>query len=174
VDQSEDQLQQALDQCLWAPGVAGQIDAIADRVSWRLTADGAATMAWEPIPLSLYGAGLPEDVRSSWVFILRAGATTGAERHPNSVQRVVAYRGCGDLQTWRDGEWFSHPLVDQCSAPFAARWLSIPVNVWHQAVVPGRDWVVVSFHTVPADELIEERSDPEDPAQIHQRRYLSG
>jgi len=30
----------------------------------------------------------------------------------------------------------------------------------------------VSFHTVPAEELIEERPDSENAVVIHQRRYL--
>jgi hypothetical protein len=38
------------------------------------------------------------------------------------------------------------------------RRISIPKNVWHRPVIPeGADWLVVSFHTVPPDELIEER-----------------
>src|SRR5262245_49622570 len=48
--------------------------------------------------------------------------------------------------------------------PLDARWLSIPKNVWHRPVMSGRNWVVVSFHTVPADSLIEElAADDSDP-----------
>ena len=32
---------------------------------------------------------------------------------------------------------------------------------------------MISFHTVPAEELIEERPDPADPARTQQRRYLA-
>lgn len=39
------------------------------------------------------------------------------------------------------------------------RWASIPLNVWHQAVVFHKNWVVVSFHTALTHELIEERPD---------------
>jgi hypothetical protein len=46
-----------------------------------------ALLAWEPISLDFYAATLPETIRSSWVFIMRANTTTGAERHPNSHQR---------------------------------------------------------------------------------------
>jgi hypothetical protein len=32
------------------------------------------------------------------------------------------------------------------------RWISIPQNVWHQPIIlKEADWVVVSFHTVPAE-----------------------
>src|SRR5262249_54465621 len=63
-------------------------------------------------------------------------------------------------------------LVSEGGAGLEARWISVPPNVWHQAVVPDQDWVVVSFHTVPAHELIEERPDAEDASRTHQRQYL--
>ena len=65
-------------------------------------------------------------------------------------------------------------LVSVRSTEMERRWLSIPVNVWHQAVVLNTDWVVVSFHTVPAEELIEERPDPFDAVLKRRRRYLQG
>jgi hypothetical protein len=40
-------------------------------------------------------------------------------------------------------------------------------------VVPEEDWVVVSFHTVPEDELIEERPDPDDRALTRRKVYLA-
>src|SRR5262249_31835106 len=124
------------------------------------------------IPLSLYGDSLPAFIRSSWVFILRAGATTGPERHPNSRQRMMSFRGTGDMQTGGDGRWQSHALISDCGAELGQRWVSILVNAWHQAVVPEADWVVVSFHTVPAEELIEERPDAAESGRTRQRRYL--
>jgi hypothetical protein len=39
-------------------------------------------------------------------------------------------------------------------------------------VVPNEDWVVVSFHTVPAEELIEERPDAADASRMEQKRYV--
>jgi hypothetical protein len=129
-------------------------------------------MAWEPIPLAIYGAGLPSFVRSSWVFILRAGATTGGERHPNSHQRMMSYRGQGDFQTGGEGRWQSNFLISDPDANLQHRWISIPINIWHQAVVPADDWVVVSFHTVPADELIEERQDSGESGSMRQRHYV--
>ena len=70
-------------------------------------------------------------------------------------------------------EWQSNLLVSNTDAPLEQRWISIPRNVWHQVVVPeGPDWVVVSFHTVPAEELIEERPDFDDPGGTKQMRYL--
>ena len=55
-------------------------------------------------------------------------------------------------------KWKSNILVSDADAPLERRWISIPTNVWHRPVIPNdNDWVVVSFHTVPAEELIEER-----------------
>ena len=65
-----------------------------------------------------------------------------------------------------------YPVIDT-DAPLERRWISSPRSVWHQVVVPeGPDWVVVSFHTVPAEELIEERPDFDDPGGTKQMRYL--
>ncbi len=169
----EHALLEALDIVLRADAVCAQIDLIVERVTHKLALVSTASMAWEPIPLSIYGKSLPATIRSSWVFILRAGATTGAERHPNSHQRMMSFQGAGDLQTGGEGHWQSNPLVSDHDAALLQRWISVPSNVWHQAVVPDRDWVVVSFHTVRAHELIEERQDAVDPSRTHQRQYVA-
>jgi len=172
MSRQEQSILESLDALLQSDGVRSGIDPIVNRVARRLAQDRAALMAWEPIPLSIYGDPLPPFVRSSWVFILRAGAATGAERHPNSHQRMMSFRGTGDLQTGGEGDWQSHRLISNRDANLDQRWVSIPTNVWHQAVVPDADWVVVSFHTVPAEELIEERPDAADAGRTHQRRYV--
>ena len=161
-----------LDECILRPPVRRAVEEIILRVEGKLSGDPTASMAWEPLPLSLYEGRLPAMIRSSWVFILRAGSVSGAERHPNSHQRMAAFRGMGDLQVQLDNQWTSNFLTDAWSAPITQRWVSIPVNVWHQAVVPDKDWVVVSFHTVPAEQLIEERPDSNDRMTTRQRLYL--
>jgi hypothetical protein len=165
---------EGLDKALRSDVVRARIEPIVERVAHKLAGNPDACMAWEPIPLAAYDESLPQLIRSSWVFILRAGTTTGAERHPNSHQRMMSYRGNGDMQTGGAGRWQSNPLISDGDAALEKRWISIPPNVWHQVVVPGDDWVVVSFHTVPADELIEERPDEADSEQTKQRHYVSG
>jgi hypothetical protein len=161
-----------LNRAVEADAVRERIDAMVRRVAARMSEDRARPMAWEPVPLSVFGESLPSAIRSCWVFMLRAGVTTGAERHPNSHQRMMSYEAAGDLQTWAQGSWESHLLVSEARATLEQRWVSVPPNVWHQAVVPGQDWVVVSFHTVAAEELIEERRDPADRETIRQKRYI--
>jgi hypothetical protein len=144
-------------------------------------------MTWEPIPLDIFRQKLPQEIRSGWIFVLRAGADTGAERHPNSHQRMMTFDGSGDMRVgglaadtaaatgkrFKRLEWQSNILVSEPSAPLERRWISIPPNVWHRPVV-GRDvdWVVVSFHTVPAEELIEEKFD-ESGAGTKKKKYLT-
>jgi hypothetical protein len=167
----ERRILEALDAALRRPGVESVIEAIAARVLHKLASNPEATLAWEPVPLEAYGGGLPPEIRSSWVFVLRAQTTSGAERHPNSHQRMMSYRGAGDLQTWEAGAFRSNALASDAKAPLEQRWVSIPVNVWHKPVMGADDWVVVSFHTAPADALIEERGDPETQAETHQETY---
>lgn len=153
-----------------------QVQPIVERVRAHLAQKPKAVMAWEPIPLTIYGEALPRGIRSSWVFILRAGANTGAERHPNSHQRMMSFEGTGDMQVRAglESPWQSNVLGNDPKAPLEQRWVSILQNVWHQPVVPkGADWVVVSFHTVPAEELIEERPDSGSAVGTKQMVYLS-
>jgi len=179
VTAEERSLLEELDTVVGSQEIRAQIYPIVEGVRTELARNKRAQMTWEPIPLTIYGGALPSEIRSSWVFVLRAGATTGAERHPNSHQRMMSFEAAGDLQVRTgladggQGQWQSNLLVSDPDAPLEGRWISIPRNVWHQVVVPeGRDWVVVSFHTVLPEELIEERPDSNDAGGTKQMLYL--
>lgn len=172
MDKGERKILQSLDAIVRQEFVIEMIDSIIPRVERKLTQDFGALLAWEPVSLAIYGGRLPNMIRSSWIFVLRAQTDTGAERHPNSHQRMMSYRGSGDLQIWTGEGWCSNLLVSDLEARIESRWVSIPPNIWHQAVVPEENWVVVSFHTVPENELIEERPDTTDTELTCQRRYL--
>ena len=164
---------EALDMALRSESVRKHIRSIVVRVREQLARRKDALMSWEPFPLDVLAATLPGDIRSAWVFVLRAGADTGAERHPNSHQRMMSFEGSGDLQTGEPGKWQSNVLVSDRDAPLEQRWISIPTNVWHRPVIDNAaDWAVVSFHTVPAEELIEERPDDSREAGTKQMTYL--
>ena len=164
---------ESIDAVLRCENVREQIRPIVERVRAELGRRKEALVAWEPIPLTVFGRALPPEIRSAWVFALRAGADTGAERHPNSHQRMMSFEGNGDLQTGEPGQWQSNVLVSNPEASLEQRWISIPQNVWHRPVV-GRDadWAVVSFHTVAPDELIEERPDSSSKDGTKQMKYL--
>ena len=164
---------EALDAALRSESVRQQIRSVVVRVRQELARRKDTLMTWEPFPLNVLATTLPPEIRSAWVFVLRAGADTGAERHPNSHQHMMSFEGSGDLQTGEPGRWQSNVLVSNPDAPLERRWISIPTNVWHRPVIDAAaDWAVVSFHTVPAEELIEERPDDSRKAGTRQMNYL--
>lgn len=163
---------QDLDEIVRRESAKAVIDSLVPRVEQKLKKDSEALLAWEPVPLDTYGKGLPDIIRSSWVFIVRAQTKSGAERHPNSHQYMMSYRGTGDLQVKKDERWDSNLLVSNPEKGIENRWVSVPPYTWHQAVATKENWVVVSFHTALEDELIEERPDPSDNELTLQRFYL--
>jgi len=165
---------EALDTALRSESVRAQIRSVVVRVRKELARRKDALMSWEPFPLDVLATTLPAEIRSAWVFVLRAGADTGAEKHPNSHQRMMSFEGSGDLQTGEPGKWQSNVLVSDPEAPLERRWISIPTNVWHRPVINAEaDWTVVSFHTVPAKELIEERPDESREGVTRQMTYVA-
>jgi quercetin dioxygenase-like cupin family protein len=167
----EGRVLQALDGAVRKGAVQARIAEAAARLERRLAEDPGAPMAWETLPMDLFEDPLPGGVRSAWVFALRAGRRTEPERHPNSRQRTTRFRGQGDLQVRSGGGWRSHSLAAPPPAPAAARWVSIPANAWHRVVAGPEHWIVVSFHTAEAAELIEEH--PGDGAgEARGRTYL--
>ena len=158
-----------LDKIVHSEPVRSRIEPIIERVRTDLAGKPDALMSWEPVELETFGEQLPAAIHSGWVFILRAGVDTGAERHPNSHQRMMTFDGIGDMKIDATGipneveaeseiAWHSYKLISDPKAPLERRWISIPRNIWHRPITAKEaDWVVVSFHTVPAAELIEER-----------------
>jgi hypothetical protein len=174
---SERRILQSLDEAVSTSEVSAALRSISERVLATLARGSREIEAWERVPLDLYGAALPSEIRSSWMFVLRRGVTTGAERHPNSRQRMMSWSGHGNFQVHDGTRWRSHRLVSDPSGPLDQRWISIPAETWHQGVVGEQDWLVVSFHTIAAEELIEERPDPADPDPFHplhtrRRKYV--
>jgi len=81
---------ESIDAILRSETVREQVRPIVERVRAELARKKEAAMTWEPIPLTVFGGALPGGIRSAWVFVLRAGVDTGAERHPNSHQRMMS------------------------------------------------------------------------------------
>ena len=164
---------ETLDTALRSDKTREHIRSVVARVRDQLASRKEALMSWEPIPLDLIATTLPPEIRSAWVFVLRAGANTGAEKHPNSHQRMMSFEGSGDFQTGEPGKWDSNVLVSDPDAPLERRWISIPPNVWHRPLIDAEaDWAVVSFHTVRAEDLIEERPDDSRESGTKQMKYL--
>ena len=89
---------------------------------------------------------------------------------------MMTLHGTGDMRVRADAAsltWQSNVLVSEPGALLERRWISIPPNVWHEPVVGTEvDWVVISFHTVPAEELIEEKMD-ESGAGTKRKKYVT-
>jgi hypothetical protein len=170
-DRSERAIIEALDVAVLEEFMRHRFDEAAIRLNEKLVSDQGLLLAWETVPLTAYNARLPNVIKSSWVFILRADVATLPERHPNSHQRMMAYRGEGDFQVWDGARWQSNLLVSNTAAPLECRWISIPSNVWHRSMKPAENLVVVSFHTASESELIEENGDPRGITAAHSRRY---
>jgi len=153
---------EGLDGLVRLKSVRETIDLLVERMRSRVPQAPHKNMDREPLPLSLFRDKLPSAIGSSWVFLMRAPAMTGAERHPNSHQRSMSYSGSGffevgDSPDFKRGGGAGNLLTSGFDAPLETRWVSIPASIWHQAVVDDGEWVVVSFHTAAQSELAEER-----------------
>src|SRR5213595_573616 len=93
---------EALDAAVRSNELRAKINPVVDRVCAALVQNPEAVMTWEPIPLETFGQKLPPEIRSGWIFVLRAGTDTGAERHPNSHQRMMTLHGSGDMRIRAD------------------------------------------------------------------------
>ncbi|MEO6581375.1 MAG: hypothetical protein ABIN68_01035 [Sphingomicrobium sp.] len=166
---TEPQLMHGLAARLADAAVQSSLGEIARRLLAELRADQAQPKStFCPIPLSLYGSGLPNEIQSSWLFALRRSTAHPPERHPNSIQRMFALNQPGRFEFWDGNAWITHEMV-----PGGAG-LSIPVDTWHRMPAQDQDWAVASFHTAAADELIEIVGDPQSGEIESERIYLAG
>jgi len=138
------------------------------RVESSLIANPEWPQAWEP--LDLFNPVLPGSIESCWIFILRAGGVFGAERHPNSHQRTFALKGAALFEVFADGVWSPHP-IDSAGSSAEGKAISIPPGIWHSIKIGPRNFISISFHTVPAHELIEETPVDQDLSVTRQRLY---
>ena len=60
---------ETLDALLASQTVRGHLQQVVERVTRRLAQQTAALMAWESLPLAIYGNALPPFIRSSWIFL---------------------------------------------------------------------------------------------------------
>ncbi|MDE2784205.1 MAG: hypothetical protein OXK77_14710 [Gemmatimonadota bacterium] len=105
-----------------------------------------------------------DDVRLCRLFLLRRGARMAVpERHRNSVQRLVSYRGSGSIHQGVPGGGpeslgpmaIYSPGADD--SDLARHWDIVPVGVWHYPQAHGReDWATVTFHSAAEGEIVDE------------------
>jgi hypothetical protein len=172
MDVAQDLVLRQLNEIVRTDAVGATVTEALHRVRQRLDAT-ATPMTWEVVPLDIFGGALPESIRSCWVFVIRAGAATGAERHPNSHQRSFSLIGNGTFELRDGAEWRAHSLASTEPVSLKQRWVTIPPSTWHRLFVGPEPWGMISFHTVAPEELIEERPvDTNDlDGDTHQERY---
>ena len=135
------------------------------------------------IPIELFtGHDL---VRLCRLFLLRGGTRMAVpERHTNSIQRLVSYRGRGWIHQGVSGgpavnlraravtspqEGGEERRVDRVDAGLsgpahaadvvrlAPFWDIVPAGVWHYPEAGGgEDWATVTFHSAAEDEIVDE------------------
>ena len=80
-----------LDAALWSENVREHICSVVLRVREELARKKDALMSWEPIPLHIFVTTLPPEIRSAWVFVLRAGPTQAFPMIPDGLARISGY-----------------------------------------------------------------------------------
>jgi quercetin dioxygenase-like cupin family protein len=111
----------------------------------------------KPLPRELVHGRFPPGIESAWVFVLKPKTRTPAHRHPNSVQHMAVIDG-GGLYFIGGRSDYLQPFDP--AFPIKSIYV-IPQNTPH-AFEPGHEpLVVMSFHTVSAESLIEEEVESE-------------
>lgn len=100
---------------------------------------------WEFVSLG----PLPEGIASAGLFVLPARSRPAPHRHPNSIQHMRRLSGEARVRLTLDGE-----VMDRLVGA-DERWVVIETDATHQIDVEDREFVVISFHTVPQEELLE-------------------
>jgi hypothetical protein len=168
---AQDPVLRALDEIVHADSTSAVVRETLERVLRELDASDSV-MAWEVVPLEAFKGALPETIRSCWIFVIRGGADTGAERHPNSHQRSFSLIGNGTFELFEGAAWRPHPLASD-GGSVEQRSVSIPPSTWHRLFVGSEAWGMISFHTVAPEGLIEERplNANDLNGATHQERY---
>jgi len=101
----------------------------------------------EPFVGMSIDVNLPHPIKSTWIFVVRK--KTIPHYHPNSIQHSVVIEGKGKVKIG-DAVYHLFPI----SQSIEKSWCVIEKNVIHE-FFPDKEMILLSFHTCPADELIE-------------------
>jgi oxalate decarboxylase/phosphoglucose isomerase-like protein (cupin superfamily) len=122
-------------------------------VARRMLATSREPFGWRFIDLGT--RRLPDGIRSGAVFVLPAGTAPPGHHHPNSIQHMRVLAGQA-VVTLRSTDGTAQPDPVRHRVGRERPWLVIPRGVVHQIeVLPEGELVVLSFHTVPEEDLLE-------------------
>jgi quercetin dioxygenase-like cupin family protein len=112
--------------------------------------ESAEPFIWKVLPDQLLRKN-SAGVRSGWIFVLKPNINSPAHTHPNSVQYTTFIEGSGKIQIREE----RHTICNFSKQGNQQAWYVIPKNVSHSVNTRDDPVVVFSFHTCPAEELIE-------------------
>ena len=150
------QIIQQLDALVFSKAALPAIELLAKQLTDQLHGKPTANFVRRELPLELFGASLPKEIGSSNVYVIRPSVSSGMERHPNSHQRSMSLAGEGVFELGID-QPAQFAIANKPLSTPAERWVNIPPNTWHQAIAGKTNWVVVTFHTAPDQDIINER-----------------
>lgn len=94
---------------------------------------------------------------SLWVFAFAPNGESDTHKHSNSTQITCTWRGQGRFRIGEpENATVSAPPLQSPERDPKQNWIVIPPKVFHHAKAEASGWAVVSFQTVPAQELQNE------------------
>jgi len=142
------QLNNAVAQLITRPAIHTLVDTLKNQLQ-----HSSEPFVWSTVDLKSFAARLPNEIRSCWIFVLKADVRSGCHYHPNSIQHMVMIEGEGtSIVGAISGEM---KRFDEPDCSLADTWYVIPEGTPHEFFPSGSDMVVVSFHTCDSDELEE-------------------
>jgi hypothetical protein len=108
---------------------------------------------WSVIDLRLVESGLPDEIKSCWIFVLKKDVASGCHYHPNSVQHMTMIKGQGLSNV--GGKSKRMQQFGSAHSSLEDVWYVIGEGVPHEFFPEKEDMTVVSFHTCEADQLEE-------------------
>ena len=117
--------------------------------------DSKISSITKTVSLSVFRNKLPESINLCRVFILRADAKSKVERHTNSFQRTLTWKGNGETKVLENDKWTLY-RTKSAGINLEDRWISVPANIWHQPISGNKNWITVTFHTASENEIIDE------------------
>jgi mannose-6-phosphate isomerase-like protein (cupin superfamily) len=106
---------------------------------------------WATLPRQLIGEEFPKGIHSAWIFVLKPNRHTSSHYHPNSTQHTAVIEGDGSARIGNQEVELQVFNPDDIQ-PI---WYVIGKNISHEFMTGDSPVVVISFHTCPADELVE-------------------
>jgi hypothetical protein len=146
-----------LDTLIFRSEVLLEIQRIADELSQEIQAKPTAAYVRAELSLALFGVELPKGIKSSNVYVIRPGVSSGLERHPNSHQRSMSLAASGTFVLGSPEQRQRRAITCNKREELRSRWVSIPPDTWHEAIAGEEHWTVITFHTAPDKEIVNER-----------------